>query len=447
MVPRDCRQAANRADSVTANMSLVILASNAAGDGTGGDMIGRGLIAGVLLSVFATLIGILLVCCLCSLKRARLHRSLRNRRPSAVLSSVAGTGNGLLHGGSSKTGQLEQLAPLFQRNETSGGGHTTGNGMTNLQVAGQSADKSSKTDSRMVSAKGRTKVGKSMTGILLDAPQEKQWLVMGSSAEAKPAQQSSRTPPSEVDGHRQIAMYSASSNAVPAAASVAAPAVEEDRVVDVEDATPSGSYSSDSRETALHRRQSVVAAGQYPDVVEASGAADYAASQLLLQPAETPEELSLTPSVRFHRRELPSVSSYRSRRSFSYNGGGGDERRRLSDWELNESSLSVDPDELWPGDSSPYGTAAFNDDDFELDETGPPQMFSGRRRRRCSEDESLRCYSLAAADEDDVAFRRRYAYHTNQLNRFLEEYRALQSRLSSMQVRSSLPERITPSPC
>lgn len=137
-------QASNRADTVTGNITLVVRAGSAgSASGDGSMMMSRGLIAGVLLAVFAILIGVLLFCCMCSLKRARLHSSLRNRRPSTVLS--ASSANGLLLG-SSKMAQ-EQLDPLFQSSGSSA--HPRSNG-----VAGKPASLlpvvTGQPDSRMV---------------------------------------------------------------------------------------------------------------------------------------------------------------------------------------------------------------------------------------------------------------------------------------------------------
>lgn len=111
----------NRADKATGNITLVVRTNPALGDG-----MGRGVIAGILLAVFALLIACLLVCCLCSLKRARLHSALRNRRPSAVLLPGNSSNGGLMSSASTKL--AEQLDPLFQRAALSNDNHRHSNG-------------------------------------------------------------------------------------------------------------------------------------------------------------------------------------------------------------------------------------------------------------------------------------------------------------------------------
>lgn len=122
------------------NITLVVRANPMITDGLGG--MGRGMIAGILLAVFALLVGCLLVCCFCSLKRARLHSALRNRRPSAVFAPSSNGGeliSSARHGGKLS----EQLDPLFERarqppktllpDERMEHNHVTGNGVPNCK--------------------------------------------------------------------------------------------------------------------------------------------------------------------------------------------------------------------------------------------------------------------------------------------------------------------------
>lgn len=144
----------------------------------------------------------------------------------------------------------------------------------------------------------------------------------------------------------------------------------------------------------------------YPDVVEASGAADYAAR---IHQDERRRRTAAAVRFRQPARRLPSLTH---------------QRRRLSDWELSGGGD--------PLEEEPYGLdSPSSQDPFSYD--SELEQVAGQRRRRCSEDNLS--YGLAdEEEEEDFNFLRRYAYHTRQLNRFLQEYRSLQKRLSTMQV-------------
>ena len=68
----------NKADRISANVTLLVRPSTEAGG------MGRGLIAGLIMGVFTFLVTCMLVCCFCSMKRARMHANLRNRRSSSA---------------------------------------------------------------------------------------------------------------------------------------------------------------------------------------------------------------------------------------------------------------------------------------------------------------------------------------------------------------------------
>lgn len=70
--------ATNKADRIAANVTLLVRPS------TEGGGMSRGLIAGLIMGVFTFLITCMLVCCFCSMKRARMHANLRNRRSSSA---------------------------------------------------------------------------------------------------------------------------------------------------------------------------------------------------------------------------------------------------------------------------------------------------------------------------------------------------------------------------
>ena len=69
--------ATNKGDRISANVTLLVRPSEAGG-------MSRGLIAGLIMGVFTFLVTCMLVCCFCSMKRARSHANLRNRRSSSA---------------------------------------------------------------------------------------------------------------------------------------------------------------------------------------------------------------------------------------------------------------------------------------------------------------------------------------------------------------------------
>ena len=70
--------AANKADRVAGNVTLLVRASAESGG------LSRGVIAGLILGIFTFIITCMLICCFCSMKRARMHANLRNRRSSSA---------------------------------------------------------------------------------------------------------------------------------------------------------------------------------------------------------------------------------------------------------------------------------------------------------------------------------------------------------------------------
>ena len=74
--------ATNKADRVAANITLLVRGGTT--DSGHGLFSGRGLTAGLILAVFTILITFILICIFCSMKRARMHASMHNRRNSVA---------------------------------------------------------------------------------------------------------------------------------------------------------------------------------------------------------------------------------------------------------------------------------------------------------------------------------------------------------------------------
>ena len=372
-------QAVNRAERVSTNITLLVKSN---GIDLAAGQLSRGLTAGLILAIFAMLIIVLLVCCLCSLKRARMHASLRHRRPSAVL-GVASNMNG--HASNSMFDKLDQTDPFIRRPSSGSETHKNHNGSTTFKTTADGLDGSATTSHDV----------KIETRIF----QDKQWLVNNQPPALVPSSllhdvKAPSTQDAEVmepvaDGHRQIAMYQ---NKVKFNAESTTTTTEQPRPI----------LKMDKVTSPIPPRSN------YPDLVDLLPPADYSASDVTsIQDEElelihskrdrsSPAMFPVSRYIQQHRHEpgFPRRAAY---------AASSQSRRRLSDWEVN------DPDE----------SPVFH---HQLDGYDSGDLDSGQLElvRRHSED----------FDED---FHRRYAYHTGQLNRFLLEYRALQKRLAQMQ--------------
>jgi hypothetical protein len=395
-------QATNRAERVSANITLLVKSN---GIDLAAGQLSRGLTAGLILAIFGMLILVLLICCLCSLKRARMHASLRHRRPSMVMgvASMNGQNSG------SMFDKLDQMDHFLRRQSTASDNYKSHqNG---------SAFKSGAMDSAaMENGTGSSYEPKVETRLF----QDKQWLVNNQPAKPSPEiklptnDAEVMTEPMMIDGqHRQIAMY-------------------QNKV----------KFNADAENQQPTRRSSILKADKattspspsrnYPDLVDflpeggySPGSSDMTSNQddmeLIQLKRETPP-IFPTARFHFHHRHEPAFPPAAGRRAILASSGTFSHRRRLSDWELNDldDDLQQEPSPatiFYPAQHVVPPSSGRDSFDSELDGGGQMELI----RRHNSEE---------VFDED---FHRRYAYHTGQLNRFLFEYRALQKRLAQMQ--------------
>lgn len=377
-------QAANRAERVSTNITLLVKSN---GIDLAAGQLSRGLTAGLILAIFAMLIIVLLVCCLCSLKRARMHASLRHRRPSAVLGVASN-----MNGNASMFDKLDQTDPFIRRPSSGSETHKNHNG--SLFKPADSMD-STTSSSHPHDVKIETRIF-----------QDKQWLVNNQPVNPSPDIMVPSCKDAEVmvepvvDGHRQIAMYQ---NKV----KFNAESMTDGIGINSLQQAPRPILKMDKVTSPIPPRSN------YPDLVDLLPSGDYSASDV----TSIQDELELIQSKR--DRSSPAifpVSRYFQQhrhepgfpRRTAYAASSSQGRRRLSDWEINELDNDLD---------SPVFQPHRQLDGYESSELETGQLELVRRH---SED----------FDED---FHRRYAYHTGQLNRFLLEYRALQKRLAQMQ--------------
>ena len=420
--------ATNRAERAMVNVTLLVKPNP---NEMGG--LGRGLTAGLILAFFAVLVICLLVCCLCSLKRARLHSSLGNRRPSTVM-GVMGNGGGAVRRNSSLPNGSSGIDPLFYLRTQSNGGSGV---HLKRQMSGESLDFESRG---------------SQTNILTD-PGEKQWLVS--------RRESADYPPVDVEsggGHRQIALYSSQQNKVSFNRRKSNEMMADNTPVsggggggttrrsssqlsEMMSPSPPPPPSSVSSSSAMPRRS-------YPDLIEGSIIADddqddddddveLVVDQELLSPSSPTAisasqlELNERPQQR-RRRSLVTVLP--PARYLPYRPS----RRRLSDWQLSQLEQSQSQQYYDDYYEDYAGGGGGGGDEYDLmmmaaaaeEEPMSPVSTSVAMMRRHSIDD----FVSGGDGDDDMSFHRRYAYHTDQLNRFLFEYRALQKRLARMQT-------------
>ena len=440
-------QATNRAERVTVNATILVKPNP---NEMGG--LGRGLTAGLILALFAVLVACLLVCCLCSLKRARLHASLRNRRPSNVMGQM---GNGFRRNSSVKFDQ-NGVDPLFHLRAPS---HSFSNGHLKRAVSCDSME-SARLDSQCNGDH------------LPNDPGDKQWLVSTSTH-------------SDVDNigggpsHRQIAMYSAqqqqqSQNKVSFNRSPANSNSQSKLELAIDNSSTVASdrqgrrRSEEIRTPSPHTppyppQPSAMPRRSYPDLVDESvSAVDVRGDQHfhltgsrdrdVISPsslrAASPinsvggNDMDLITQYQYKPTQQQQQQQQQRRRRTSSSSVTvlppvrylpHRPRRRLSDWELNEldQDLMMDDDYVTVYD--------VYDDDDEMVSDGltiepvspmtPTGVLIGRRH-------SIDDFGDGGGGniiDEDTSFHRRYAYHTGQLNRFLLEYRTLQKRLALMQ--------------
>lgn len=364
-------QASNRADRASTNITLLVKSNGA--DLAAGQL-SRGLTAGLILAVFAMLIIVLMVCCLCSLKRARMHASLRHRRPSAVMGVPPMNGGGF---GAGLFDKADNTDPFIRRQSSTSDSYKNHNGLQYKSADNLNNDDASPNPLHDMVTETRFP--------------DKQWLVNNQPVNTSP--ESVKVSTGEVliepviEGHRQIAMYqnkvkfnADDANQLPPPPLLPRPILKTDKV-----ASPSASRN-------------------YPDLVDLLP--DYAGSdvtsiqdemEVIHPPKRERPAPSVFPASRYFQQHRLEDPSFPRRAAFAESGRS---RRRLSDWEVNE----LDNDQ----------------DSFQQMDIYDSELDCGQSARRHSED----------FDED---FHRRYAYHTGQLNRFLSEYRALQKRLAQMQ--------------
>ncbi|XP_057375481.1 uncharacterized protein LOC130696423 [Daphnia carinata] len=371
-------QATNRADKVSANITLLVKSN---GIDLAAGQLSRGLMAGLILAIFGMLILVLLICCLCSLKRARMHASLRHRRPSMVMGvpSMNGNSGGMFD-------KLDQTDHFLRRQSTASDNYKNHNGSLykgedNAESVGSSHPHEAKVETRFP---------------------DKQWLVSNQPSKPSldiklPTNDAEVMTEPIVDGHRQIAMYQ---NKVK---------------FNAEETTPRPILKSEKVSSPSPTRN-------YPDLVDLLPSADYSGSSDVTSNQDEMELIQLKrerssppiyPTSRYFQPTRQQESAFPGRRAVVAVTGN---RRRLSDWEVNE----LDDDQEHCANvfyQTQHVPVSLRRDsyDSELD-AGQTELI----RRHHSEE----------FDED---FHRRYAYHTGQLNRFLFEYRALQKRLAQMQ--------------
>jgi hypothetical protein len=406
-------QATNRAEKVSANITLLVKSN---GVDLAAGQLSRGLTAGLILAIFGMLILVLLICCLCSLKRARMHASLRHRRPSTVMGVSSMNGQ---HSGS-MFDKLDQMDNFLRRQSTASDNYKHQNGSafksgdSVMENGGYQQREDAKVETRLF--------------------QDKQWLVNNQppkpSPEIKlPTSSSSNIVDAEVmtepivDGHRQIAMYQ--------------------NKVKFNAADEHQQQHQSTRRSSILKLDKVTSPSpsrNYPDLVDflPEGNDDYSPGsisdvtsnqdemELIQLKRETPPIFPTRYFQQSHRHEqqqqqpsFPAFGGGGGRRAVLASGQHYNHRRRLSDWELNELDDDLQHERHSPSMFYPTQPSG-RDSSFDSVELDCGQMELIRRHH--SEE--------VFHDED---FHRRYAYHTGQLNRFLLEYRALQKRLAQMQ--------------
>lgn len=370
-------QAANRADRASANVTLLV---------RGGEVSsGRGFTAGLILAVFAVLIGVLLVCCVCSLRRARSHASLRTRRRASSASN--------LQPGGLFDKPLESFGERLDEERPSLRGRSNGAKPPPPTPPPPDGDDASGTPPEC-------RLGEPTRFA------DKQWLVSrepdaraSPPMRGHPTRQSSVASTESTEGHRQIAMYQ-NQKVLFNSPSPSAP-LRSDR----SSLSPAGSHSVLSLSS-----QQQAPARNYPDLVDVLPApVDYEPSDV----ASVDDELDprRQPLVENHYRHVHRRYDQGRRLSVAESSGSTcgsllNQRRRPSDWELGE----MDANEEWVA----YSYHQPHQSDLGYDSEVEAASFYGR-------------------DEFEEDFQRRYAYHTGQLNRFLFEYRTLQKKLARMQ--------------
>lgn len=380
-------QAVNRANKVAANVTLLVR-------GGGSEMTGsRGFTAGLILAVFAILIAVLLVCCVCSLKRARSNASMRMRRRASSMSGLQQLSNGLFD---------KSTDPFIQRQEDD-------RGVLKNRTNGYPAKPP--TDDGSAGTPPEFKISEPTRFA------DKQWLVsrdpdVQSSPPVmkNPVRQSSVTSVVS-DIHREIAMYQNQKVLFNPSPDSDSPRLMPSKT-DRSSLSPVGSHSILSLPS-----QQQQSARNYPDLVDVLPlATDYEPSDAASIEEEVAraikqhplESAAVLPSARYLQRRN-STSGRRLSISESGTNSGSllSQRHRLSDWELNEFDAHQD----WLAYSyNPHQS------DFSYDwDAGNSEVLTRH------------------PDEFEEDFQRRYAYHTGQLNRFLFEYRALQKKLARMQ--------------
>lgn len=372
-------QATNRADKVSVNITLLVKSN---GIDLAAGQLSRGLTAGLILAIFGMLILVLLVCCLCSLKRARMHASLRHRRPSTVMGvpSMNGNAGGMFD-------KLDQMDNFLRRQSTSSENYKNHNGSPfqaddSMESAGSSHPHEAKVETRF---------------------QDKQWLVNNQPCKPSldiklPTNDAEVMTEPVVDGHRQIAMYQ---NKVK---------------FNAEETTPRPILKSEKVLSPSLTRN-------YPDLVDLLPLADYSGSSDVTSNQDEMELIQLKrerssppiyPTSHYFQQHRTQETAFPGRRAV-LTGPSNNNRRRLSDWEVNELDDDQEHSPMFYQTQHVPVSSAVESYDSELD---------------CGQTELIRRHHSEEFDED---FHRRYAYHTGQLNRFLLEYRALQKRLAQMQ--------------
>ena len=406
-------QAANRAETVSVNITLLVKSN---GIDQSANLVSRGLTAGLILSLFAVLVLVLLICCICSLKRARLHANMRHRRPSVVV-GVSSMNGGSLN--ASLFDKLDQIDPSSRRHSTSGSEIYKNNHNGSLFKHGEAMD-----------SYGSATAQNGHHDIKVEPTRfpDKQWLVnlsqpapsAASSAKISPevkvnvdaADEGPNADGLNTDGHRQIAMYQkVKFNADGEMNQQQQQQQQQPRpILKMMDKICSPISASVGR--------------NYPDLVDLLPPSDYAGSDVgsplhddieLVPVKRDRSSPAVFPPNRYFKQHHRTHYEPTGRRS-SFSSASGSyrqhpQRRRLSDWEVSE----VDVVDGSPASPHPPPADGY---DSEL-ESGQLEVIP----RPQSRDDLF-------VDDD---FHRRYAYHTGQLNRFLNEYRALQKRLAQMQ--------------